>query len=91
MERQVKETLKRKEIFGKLVSILLELNGLTKKKDKITESTYLRRDLGLDSLDQYEFAYLVEEEFNIRIPDEKAIVEFETFSDYINYIQSCKK
>jgi acyl carrier protein len=90
MDKQIKETLKRKEIFGELVGILLGFDGLTGKKDKITESAYLRGDLGLDSLDRYEFTFAAEEKFNIRIPDEE-VNEFETLGDYINYIQSCRK
>jgi acyl carrier protein len=46
-----------------------------------------RRDLGMDSLETYEYIYHIEEELGITIPDEKAN-EFETLNDLNDYVIS---
>ncbi|XP_061339843.1 acyl carrier protein 3, mitochondrial-like isoform X2 [Gastrolobium bilobum] len=57
--------------------ILNRVIGLVKKNDKIdatkvTEAADFQRDLSLDSLDRVELIMVLEEEFSIEIPDEKA-------------------
>lgn len=52
----------------------------------INESTELITDLGLSSLDLINIAYLVEEEFDIEIPD-RAIQDFRTVGDVIAFIE----
>jgi acyl carrier protein len=82
-----------KEIFEKLEKILMDPDsdwiGIT-PKTKITPGTNLRKDLGFDSLEEYEFVYLIEGEFEISIPDYIA-VELETPKAYVDYIQKCLK
>lgn len=52
----------------------------------ISEDTVLMADLGLSSLDLINIAYLVEEEFDIEIPD-RAIQDFKTVGDVIAFIE----
>lgn len=52
----------------------------------INENTELITDLGLSSLDLINIAYLVEEEFDIEIPD-RAIQDFRTVADVIAFIE----
>lgn len=52
----------------------------------INEDTVLMADLGLSSLDLINIAYLVEEEFDIEIPD-RAIQDFKTVGDVIAFIE----
>ena len=52
----------------------------------INEDTVLMADLGLSSLDLINIAYLVEEEFDIEIPD-RAIQNFKTVGDVISFIE----
>lgn len=52
----------------------------------INEDTVLMADLGLSSLDLINIAYLVEEEFDIEIPD-RAIQDFKTVGDVIQFIE----
>lgn len=52
----------------------------------INENTELIADLGLSSLDLINIAYLVEEEFDIEIPD-RAIQDFRTVGDVIAFIE----
>jgi acyl carrier protein len=59
-------------------------------ESKIELSSSFRQDLGADSLDTYELVYQIEEDFGIKIPDEKA-QEFETVGDAYTYIESQRK
>lgn len=52
----------------------------------INENTVLIADLGLNSLDLVSLACTVEDEFDIEIPD-RAIKEFKTVGDVINFIE----
>ncbi|VVB83236.1 Acyl carrier protein [uncultured archaeon] len=76
-----------KELFEKLERIVKESFELPKRKE-ITPLTLLREDLGMDSLDEYELIYEIEEEFGIVIPeDDKYLVDIETFKDLANYLK----
>ena len=84
--------MEKEEIFNQLEKkIREELNDPCDhydnkiKKMKITFKTKLAEDLGWDSMERYEFVYLIEEDMKIRVPDEKAN-EFETVGDCVNYI-----
>jgi acyl carrier protein len=57
-------------------------------ESKIELSSSFRQDLGADSLDTYELVYQIEEDFGIKIPDEKA-QEFETVGDAYEFIAHC--
>ena len=53
---------------------------------EITESTDLKNDLGLNSLELAELACAVEDEYDIEIPN-KAIHTIVTIGDVIKYIE----
>ena len=58
-----------KEIFEKLLPLVREVTGA--REDQITMESCLMRDLGAESLDLMDFAFLIEEEFDVTIePDE---------------------
>ena len=52
----------------------------------ITEDTFLITDLGLNSLDLVNLACIVEDEFDIEIPD-RAIKYFKTVGDVLTFIE----
>lgn len=68
----------------KLIELIRETFEI-EKEIKITEKTEFYSDLGVDSLEQYELTYAIEEKFGIKIPDEK-FNEFETVGDYTRYL-----
>lgn len=53
---------------------------------EITMETNLKNDLGLNSLDLANLACIVEDEFDIEIPD-RAIKDFKTVGDVIAFIE----
>jgi len=55
----------------------------------VNSETKLREteELGFDSLDMYELAYQIENEFKIDIPD-KEILKMNTVKDFIDYVNS---
>lgn len=67
-----------------LKELLAEYVGET--EIEITESTDLKNDLGLNSLELAELACAVEDEFDIEIPN-KAIHTIVTVGDVISYIE----
>ncbi|MDR2588064.1 MAG: acyl carrier protein [Spirochaetales bacterium] len=75
------------ELFEKLKKILAE--NLEMDEAKITLDAKFRDDLHADSLTTYEIVYAIEEEMNIKVPDEKAI-EFVTVRDALEFIKSQK-
>lgn len=76
--------------FNCLEKILIDSRRIINKDTKITPTSKLSEDLGLDSLDLYEFLYRVESKFKIIIPEEKAN-EFLTIEDYSDYLISRKR
>ena len=72
-------------VFEKIKTILSE--QLDIEEDVITPDSLLVEDLGADSLDTYELVYEIEEQFGVKIPDEKAN-EFETVRDAYDFIKS---
>jgi acyl carrier protein len=73
------------DLFGKVKALIAE--KLDVDEDKIKLDSSFRQDLGADSLDTYELVYAIEEELEIKIPDEKAN-EFETVGDAYEFIKS---
>lgn len=67
-----------------LKELLTEYVGETEVE--ITESTDLKNDLGLNSLELAELACAVEDEFDIEIPN-KAIHTIVTVGDVIRYVE----
>ena len=71
-------------MIEKLKEILCENTGLT--DIEITKETNLKNDLGLNSLDLANLVCIVEDEFDIEIPDEY-LKEIKTVSDVIAFIE----
>lgn len=71
-------------MIEKLTKIICEHTG--NNDITITEDTVLIADLGLNSLDLVNLACIVEDEFDIEIPD-RAIKDFKTIGDVISFIE----
>ena len=71
-------------MIEKLTKIICEHTG--NNDITITEDTVLIADLGLNSLDLVNLACVVEDEFDIEIPD-RAIKDFKTVGDVIAFIE----
>ena len=71
-------------MIEKLTKIICEHTG--NNDITITEDTVLIADLGLNSLDLVNLACIVEDEFDIEIPD-RAIKDFKTVGDVISFIE----
>jgi acyl carrier protein len=76
------------EIFEKIKKLIAD--KLEIEEDKVTLDSTFRQDLNADSLDTYELVYAIEEEMDVKIPDEKA-GEFETVRDAYDFIVNAKK
>lgn len=72
-------------MIEKLKEIICEHIG--NSNIEINEDTILIADLGLNSFDLVNLACVVEDEFDIEIPD-RAIKDFKTVGDVINYIKN---
>jgi len=59
---------------------------LTIKDGKVMETSNIADDLGADSLDFIEFISLMEERFDINIPDEDS-GKIKTVGDMVSYIE----
>jgi len=73
----------RNEIFNKIKDIVVEELGIS--PDKVTEDARFIEDLGADSIGVMELVMKMEEEFDLKIPDED-IEKLRTVGDVINYI-----
>lgn len=71
-------------MIEKLTEIIREHTG--ENDIAITEDTFLITDLGLNSLDLVNLACIVEDEFDIEIPD-RAIKDFKTVGDVLAFIE----
>jgi len=75
-------------VFEKVRKMIAE--QLNKKASEITMESEIINDLGADSLDVVEMLMVVETEFKVSIPDEKAI-EMKTVGDIVTFIEHYKK
>ena len=71
-------------IFDKLVTIMAEQLGV--QPQEISTDTLLRDDLAVDSLDLYNLIMVLEEEFNIELPQEE-LNDIETVEDIIKILK----
>jgi acyl carrier protein len=76
------------------VKYLQSIQGHLKREREIDPKrvkpvTRLRADLGMDSLDCYELAYAMEEEFGLLLPDD-AVNNCETIADVIALLERSK-
>ncbi|MDD5923867.1 MAG: acyl carrier protein [Clostridia bacterium] len=70
------------ERLTKIIRENTDINNIT-----INENTALIADLGFNSLDLVNLACIVEDEFDIEIPD-RAIKDFKTVGDVIAFIEN---
>ena len=75
-------------VFEKVRGVLAE--QLNKKESEIKLESEIINDLGADSLDVVELLMVVEAEFKVAIPDDKAI-EMKTVGDIVSFIEKAKK
>ena len=72
-----------KEIFEKLKDILEDKFNFDKNKIKFTSE--LAKDIGIDSFAAVELAFMLEDEFKIKIPDEE-FYKLKTIDDAVKAI-----
>lgn len=72
------------EIFDKVKAIIVEQLGVD--EDKVTMQASFVDDLDADSLDVVELVMAMEEEYDLKIPDEDA-EKIATVGDAVQYIQ----
>ena len=72
-------------MLEKIKALLAEELGVN--ADEITAETSFKEDLGADSLDLFELATNLEEEYNIEIPAEQ-LEEMTTVGKVIDYLKS---
>lgn len=73
--------------FERLKSGLIDYLGADIDASKVTPDAHLRSDLGLDSLDEACVEMVIEEEFQIDVPD-GASDDWHTVADVIAFIDS---
>jgi acyl carrier protein len=71
-------------IFEKLTKIMAEQLGV--QQQDISMETLLRDDLAVDSLDLYNLGMVLEEEFNIELPQDE-INDIETVEDIVKMLK----
>ncbi|GMO61468.1 MAG: acyl carrier protein [Treponemataceae bacterium] len=76
------------ELFTKIKALIADKLGVD-DESKITMEAKFREDLGADSLDTYELVYAIEEELEVKIPDETAN-KFVSVKDAYDFIKSQK-
>ncbi|HAP78932.1 MAG TPA: acyl carrier protein [Ruminococcus sp.] len=71
-------------IFDKLKDIIAD--QLSVDEEKITMEANITEDLGADSLDVVDLISVIEDEFDLEIPEE-AVDSIKTVGDIANYIE----
>ncbi len=71
-------------IFDKLVEITTK--SLKVDKQEVTGDAVLKDDLAADSVDIYQLIYLLEDEFNVTIPEEKT-ANVKTVDDLVKVLK----
>ena len=71
-------------IFDKLVSIMAEQLGV--RPQDISMDTLLRDDLAVDSLDLYNLGMILEDEFNIELPQDE-MNDIESVADVVKMLK----
>lgn len=75
------------DVFTIVKNILVR--ELEISEDKVTPDARIQEDLGADSLDVMNITMRLEDEFNLKIPDED-ITKIQTVQDIVDYIESKK-
>ncbi len=71
-------------IFDKLKDIIVDQLGV--EEDSVTLEANIQDDLNADSLDIVDLITVIEDEFDLSIPDE-AVEEIKTVGDIVNYVE----
>jgi len=71
-------------VFEELVKIIAEIKDIP--EEQITMESSFEEDLEADSLDIVEMLMLLEDKFNIQIPEEAA-EELKTVADAVKYVE----
>lgn len=74
--------------FDKIKEVMVDT--LSVEADKIDLESRLDEDLGIDSLDAVELSMALEEEFDIKIPDDE-LPDLKKVSDIVKLIDKLKK
>ena len=72
-------------ILDKIKELVVDQTGIS--ADEITLETSLMSDIEADSLDAVEIMMAIEDEFEIKIPDEEA-EKFLTIKDIVDYLEN---
>lgn len=72
-------------VLEKVKAILAEQFDV--EEDKITADTDLQEDLGADSLDVVDLLMSIEDEFEVKVPDEE-IENIKTVGSLVSYIEA---
>ncbi|MBN2346680.1 MAG: acyl carrier protein [Candidatus Aminicenantes bacterium] len=75
--------MKKEEILSKVKSVVAE--KLNVGEDQVTEEAKFVEDLGADSLDQVELIMALEDEFELKIPEEEA-EKLTTVGSAVDYV-----
>lgn len=76
-------------MFESVKKILIEQLKLEDGVE-VTPASRIKADLGADSLDILQLLMTIEDEYNVRIPDE-ALAKFDTVEDVCNYLETLEK
>ena len=71
------------DVKSKVISIIVDKLGVD--EGEVTNEASFTNDLGADSLDTVEIVLLVEDQFDIEIPDHEA-ERMETVNSLVNYV-----
>lgn len=72
-------------VLDKIKEILAE--QLSVDPDKITMNSLLEEDLDADSLDAIDIVMSIEDEFQVKVPDE-VIADMKSVGDIVNFIEN---
>ncbi|MFH2108477.1 MAG: acyl carrier protein [Chrysiogenia bacterium] len=75
--------MKKEEILTKVKAVVAE--KLNVGEDQVTEEAKFVEDLGADSLDQVELIMALEDEFELKIPEEEA-EKLSTVGSAVDYV-----
>jgi acyl carrier protein len=75
--------MKKEEILSKVKAVVAE--KLNVGEDQVTEDAKFVEDLGADSLDQVELIMALEDEFELKIPEEEA-EKLTTVGSAVSYV-----
>jgi acyl carrier protein len=73
------------EIFEKVKELMLL--RIPVAPESVTPDALLKEDLEVDSLDLVELSMMLEDEFSIKIPDDR-MAEIKTVGDVVEFIQT---